>query len=158
MYNNQNQNLSPKAMFKNLSIIHGALIAGQVMFAIVASTIAKNKHFDLNLSADSLLMVAPILAVGCFIMSSFLFKQQLQIAANKSDLKSKITGYQTASIVRMAPLEGASLFNIVVFLLSGNYFTLIISILIVLYFLSFRPTKDRVTDSLNLSYEEQSEL
>lgn len=63
--------------------------------------------------------------------------------------------YQTALIIRFSLLNGASLFGIVCYMQTGNLLFIIISGLLALYFLSLRPTKDKIENDLNLSYEDK---
>jgi hypothetical protein len=50
------------------------------------------------------------------------------------------------------------MFSVVVYLQNENLFYLIISGLIILYFLWIRPTKDKIENDLDLSYEDKIEL
>ncbi|MDB5158274.1 MAG: hypothetical protein JWR50_2981 [Mucilaginibacter sp.] len=155
--NNTDAQKTTQPFIKTISIIHLALIIGQVLFAVVAfaKMDSTNINFDKN---DVFLFVAPIMAIGGFIASNIVFKQQLVRAKDKMVLKDKLVAYQSALITRFALLEGASLFNIVVFLKTGNLLYLIISGLIIFYFIIIRPTKDKVVEDLELSYQESIEL
>jgi hypothetical protein len=155
---NQTREISPKTFLKTISIIHLALMMGQVLFGIVVFTQVHTITFNLKDTHDPFLLVVPIMAIGSFTASVIVFKQLLNAATAKEPLSAKITAYQSALIVRFALLEGASLFGIVTFLLTGNLLFIGISGLLVLYFLIIRPTKDKVQTDLNLSYEETSEL
>jgi hypothetical protein len=77
---------------------------------------------------------------------------------NKTTLLEKLTGYQAALIVRFALLEGPSLFAIVVFTLTNNWFFLLISVCIIVYFITLRPGTEKVADDLQLNYDEKLEL
>ncbi len=157
-YQTQSQQ-SPKAILKTLPIIHIALLLGQVLFCIVVFAIQKQTpKFDISNTADPFLFVVPVMAIACFAISNFLFRQQLTIAAGKPTVAQKIQTYQAASIVRFAPLEGASLFGIVTYMLTGNLLFISISGLIILYFIFIRPTKDKIVTGLNLDYQEKAEL
>jgi hypothetical protein len=97
-------------------------------------------------------------ALSSFIASNFIFKQLLNNIAQKNTLREKLMAYQSALIVRYALLEGASLFGIVCYLLTGNLLFLLISGGLVLYFVTIRPTKSSIQNDLNLSYEDQTEF
>ena len=143
---------------KTITIIHMALMAGQVLFAIVALTITQKTTFNVKYSGDPLLYIVPVIAIAGFLASDYLFKQQIELARTRDTLQSKLMAYQTALIIRCALLEGASLFGIVATLRSGNLFFMMISVSIILYFISFRPTKEKAKSLLKLSYEEELEL
>ena len=138
---------------KTITILYLALLMGQLMFAVVAFSINGSTAVVIDTN-DTIIFIEVIMVTGCFIASNILFKKQLADAAQQSDVKSKLMRYQTALIIRCALLEGASLFSIVNYMTGGNLLYLIISGLIILYFLSFRPTKERIKEDLQLSYDE----
>ena len=151
---------SPAAFVKTNQIIHLALLTGQLMFAVVTYSITSPKgiiHFTFQ-NNDAFTSVAILLAVGGFFLGNFLFKQELNSATEKSSLREKLMAYQTGLIKRLAPMEGGSLFSIVVFMLTGNLFFLLIAGLIIFYFITLRPTKGKIQTDLSLSYEEQMEM
>ncbi len=150
--NSQDQQ-QPNSFLKTITIIHLALLMGQLIFAVLAFTINGSTAIVIDTN-DTYLFVEIIMVIGCFIASTILFKRQLVEAIQQGDVSSKLTRYQTALIIRCALLEGASLFGIVNYMISGNLLYLIISGLIILYFLSFRPTKEKIKEDLQLSYDE----
>ena len=158
MINYQSGQQSPQTTFRTITIIHLALMAGQVMFAAVVLGLTKKAVFSIQYTGDPLLYIVPVMAIASFMASDYLFKQQIDIARTKDTLQSKLVVYQTALIIRSALLEGASLFAIVAMQLTGNLFFIIISVFIILYFFSFRPKKDKLESLLKLSYEEKIEL
>ncbi|WP_121811596.1 hypothetical protein [Mucilaginibacter kameinonensis] len=156
MISKQAQNQSPAAIVKTLPIIHLALVAGQTLFVAVTFIIPKNPVKSAG--NDMLIYIAPILAVTCFIAGHFLFLKLLGNIKSDSTLKDKLMAYQSATIVRLALLEGPSLFSIVGFLLTGNMIFLGITGAIIAYFIYLRPTRQKIEDDLSLSYEEKAEL
>ncbi|SDT54711.1 hypothetical protein SAMN05216490_3982 [Mucilaginibacter mallensis] len=156
--NNQNLPQTPKTFLRTITIIHLALLVGQVIFSVLVFTITKSTFIDLTNTKDPFLFVAPILAVACFIASNFMYKLRLSEAINKPTLKGKLMGYQAALIIRCALLEGPSLFGIVTYMVTRNFLFLLISGLIILYFITIRPTKDKIANDLNLDYEDKMQF
>lgn len=158
MYNNQPIPQNVKGILKTAKIIHLALLSGQLMFAFVTISISKNPSFNMKSVNYPFFIVAPLLAVSCFLIGNFLFKKMVSNLQNKPALIDKLTGYQSALIVKCALLEGSSLFVIVVFMLTNNWFFLLISACIILYFITLRPGTEKVADDLQLNYDEKLEL
>jgi hypothetical protein len=154
MYNQFPQQ-TPRAYLKQISIIHIALFTGQLLFGLVTLFITPQKGIDITNTNDPFLYVVPIVALGSLAASAFLFKLNLNMAIDKDSLNGKLMLYQAALIVKLAPLEGASLLGIVSYMLTGNLLFIIISGLMALYFLSLRPTKDKIANDLDLSYEDK---
>src|ERR1700756_3053429 len=141
MRNYPNPNLNPQATVKVLPIIHLALLIGQVLFATVVYFITPQKGFSLN-GNDPFIFVGLALAAGGFIGGNIIYKQTLSKIAPDATLSQKVSAYQTAFIIRAALMESPSLFSIVAYMLGGNLFFLALTVLIVLYFITLRPTKD----------------
>lgn len=151
---NDNFKPTPDQFVKLISIIHLALLGGQLLFAIVAYAQAAKVFFGIMNTGDPLVYIVAIVAVFGFAASNVMFNVLLKAALAKPSLGEKIVNYQTALIARFALLEGPSLFAIVGFLLSGNLFFLIIAGLLMLYFLMLRPTKDKIDADLDLNFSE----
>ncbi|AYL96923.1 hypothetical protein [Mucilaginibacter celer] len=156
MINKQPANQSAAALVKTTIIIHLALTAGQILFAVVTFLIPKKPAT--GHSNDMLIFIVPTLAVSCFAAGHLLFKKLLSNINSQSPLKAKLISYQSATIIRLALLEGPSLFAIVSFLITGNMVFIGIAGLIILYFIYLRPTRQKIEDDLNLGYDEKAEL
>lgn len=162
---NQPATATPKNALKTTSIIHLALIAGQVLFAVMAFVSGKQIiFFDYkNSRNDVFFYIVPLLAIVGTVVGSFLFNQQLgkfyqQAAGSGKALSEKLKAYQSALIVRYALLEGPSLFGIVCFLITGNLFYLLISACLVITMISLRPSVNAAEAYLQLSYDETQQL
>jgi len=144
---------TPKMYLRTNSVIHIALLIGNVLFALVV--ISQQRNHDTQKANDLFLYIVPSFSAACVLISIFLFKKQLNNAISKTTLKEKLMAYQGALIQRYAPLNGAALFGIVVYELTGQQMYIIISGLLALYLLFLRPTKDKVENDLDLSYEDK---
>lgn len=151
----QNPDLTPQKFLKSLSLIHLALAFGLILFAGVTVFLNSGKETAIRYTDDVFVNVLPVLALVCILTSITLFKKQLITLQSKDSLKDKLKGYQSAFIVRLALLEGPCLFGIVCYLVTGNFFHLIVAGLIILYFISLRPGKEKVETDLKLSHEQQ---
>jgi hypothetical protein len=152
----QSAAINPATFIKTTSIIHLALVMGQIVFAATTLLISKNQAHTQN---DGIFIyISPALALSGFVIGHFLFLKFLGNIKRDSPLKTKLAAYQSATIVRFALLEGPSLFAIVSFMLTGNMVFLGISAAIILYFIYLRPTRQKVEDDLALNYNEKAEL
>jgi hypothetical protein len=157
-YNNQARLPSPKTFFKTLSIIFFALLTGQVLFALVVFSLAKHPHFTLTADNDPLFFISPILTISSAIAGIFVSRQIIAKLAEKETLAQKLAGYQTAIIIRAALSEGPAMLCIVSFMMRENFLFLVIAGLNILYFISFRPSRRKMEEDLNLSYEDKVEM
>ena len=157
MYN-QTSIPNPKSFIKTTTIIHLALLAGQVVFGVAVFFITPNPIIDLKPGNDPFFYISPALVVMGIFLGTFLFKKQLEKVAEKTSLQEKLPVYQSALIMRAAMSEGASLFGIVCMMLTANLFYLLIVGINILYFIWIRPTKFKIEEDLKLDYDEKAAL
>jgi len=141
--------------FKIIQIIYGSLIFGVIAFFLFTYD-SKQKmefHFD-----DSLKYMVPLFFVFIYFLSNFLFKRGISNIRNTDSLFTKLTKYQTANIMRAAPLEGFGFFAIVVAGSYANYYYLLLVGLAILIMLIHFPSKSKFENLLNLTMEEKSKL
>ncbi|MBI3135079.1 MAG: hypothetical protein HYZ14_10445 [Bacteroidetes bacterium] len=138
------------SQIKSLSIIHLALIAGQVFFAAVCIALTGKTEIILNPEGDIFFILVPAVAVFGLIGSNMIFKKLLDQAKQKTTDDEKISAYRSALIVRYALMEAPSLLGIVAYFLQGNLFYLFISGFIILFFMTARPTKEKTEMDLNI--------
>lgn len=127
---------------KTLKIIHLGICSGIILayFFIGHFSIEELKNYSLD--SDQLVYIAiPIVA---FILSSYLFKNQLKQINSNLTLEEKMPSYQSASIVRWAILEGAAF--AILFLVPGMP---IFGIFLILYLAFLSPTEDKINYDLN---------
>ncbi|HWZ03158.1 MAG TPA: hypothetical protein VNX40_06060 [Mucilaginibacter sp.] len=157
MYN-QTSASTPIALIKTTIIIHLALLIGQVLFGAAVFFITPNAAINLKPGNDVFFYVLPFMIVMTIFLGSFLYKQQLANASEKTTIKEKLGVYQTAFIFRAAMSEGASMFGIVCMMITGNLFYLILVGVNALYFIWIRPTREKIEDTLNLDYNEKAAI
>lgn len=156
MYYRNNINPNPRSAVKMLTIIHAGLIAGVVLFTLVTFSITPQRGF--SFATDPFVIIDIILPVFGIVVGNLVYKTLVAKIPSDKSLNQKIAAIQAASIVRFALLEGPSLFSIVVYMLTGNLLFLMILALVLAYFISVRPSRNKVIEDLNLDYNEQAEL
>jgi hypothetical protein len=156
----RNNTINQRTFLKTMAMIHVALVAGQVLFAIAVIAINNNKApFSFSVSgSDVFMMIVPLMGIGAFAVGRFVFAKVLESAKTKTTLVEKLSVYQSATLIRFAFCQGASLFAIVITMITSNIFYLAISAILVLYMIFLKPSCDRIESDLNLTFEEQAEL
>lgn len=128
---------------KILQIIHLGLCAGLVVAYIAIGNLLNFENISIpKLDAIS----APFLAIplGSFLLSNFMFKQQLQKVDSAMKMEEKLPIYQTAFIMRMAILEGAAF---VILILKKEL--IVFGLLLIAYMIFLRPTMERIENDFN---------
>ena len=149
------------AAFKVLSIMHKALLMGQVLFACVCIYLVYTNTIPPSAQElDKILQViALIAAAGGIYAGMTLFKKKLiQIRAMQADAKEKFALYRTACLMQWALLEGPSIFCTICFFLTGKDTFLALVLIIIFIFILTAPSKLKMQLQLPISEAELEDL
>jgi len=147
--------------FKALKILHTVLLAGQCLFLIVMVFLVTRKSTAMvDPSFDKILQVVALLVSfgGVFAATSIFKKRLLEINTNATINTEKGNQYRAANIFRWAMIEGASLFAIICFFLTGNYSFAALAIALIIFFALTTPSKLKAMIQLQLSEQEVDTL
>ncbi|MGE0079361.1 MAG: hypothetical protein AB7S48_15985 [Bacteroidales bacterium] len=155
----ETQPLTSKEYFRGLSIMHFALIAGQVIFGIIAFALGKtiSNGFDPT-TQQGLLIAVPIFIIGTFIASTIVFRKRVENIKTRSTLNEKMTEYRAALIISYAMLEGGSMFAIVAYILTSNIILLSLSALIIAVMIINKPSIQKAVSDLELNSDDEKKL
>ncbi|MCW5908220.1 MAG: hypothetical protein KIS94_10195 [Chitinophagales bacterium] len=150
--------MTSKAYFKSLALLHFALTMGQVIFLMVLvylHTSLMPEQADKTF-ATVLMYFVPAVALLSFSTGSFIYRTKLTALKTVSSLSEKLTGYRLTMITRFALWEGASLFSLIAYQLTGNNLFTVITVVFVLLFIVVRPTPEKLVYELELSPDEKA--
>ena len=145
---------TPDSLIKTMSIIHLALLAGQMLLALGAFAQSTKIFFGIMYLDDYYVYVVPVLAMAGLFGGYVLFKKQLKAIRYKSPMSEKLAAYQNALIIRFALLEIPSLFAIAAYMVIGNLFFLAVSGFLMIYFIFLRPTTEKIDTDLQLDLDD----
>lgn len=143
---------------KTLTLIHAALVFGLVAFGAVSYFYGVGFVGQFEVTGDLFIYLIPILAMLGYFGSKIIFKNRLAAIETSDTLSSKLSHYQSASIVKYAFIEGPAILAFFVFMDNGYTLYFSIAVCLVLYLAIQRPTKDKLIQDLHLSPKEQREL
>jgi len=143
--------------FRALRIIYFAIIAGPTIFGLIAFFLIKSGNFEpeMNSLHKIFVYIVPAFAITGILGSTRIFKSQLSPLRQKKELTGKMEGYRSALIVRYALIEGPAFFAIVVYMLTGIPMYLGIAGLVLLSFLTLKPTAGKAAIDLELNPDEK---
>lgn len=148
-----------KAYFSSLSILFYAMAAVQLIFAIVAFFLRSQGSMgpeDAELG-QLFLIIAASLILLTQLASRFLINKRLE-TIRKLDFRAKLTQYKGLFILRIAFLEGSSLFCLVTYLITGYLWLLVLGMGMLLLFLTYYPSLNKVVNELELDTSERRQL
>jgi len=147
---------------KALVVLHKAMLTGQLLFGAIAFYLVYSNMFLPSLQGQEKLLqvIAVILSAAGVIGGNALFKKRLLQAREikRGDIQSRFGAYRSACILQWVLIEGPCLFNIICFLLVGNYAFLALAIALVMYFAILAPSRAKTAIHLQLNDREMTQL
>ena len=144
---------------KALKVIHIGLTAGVVLFLIIA-VVLQLTGFEPELKELEMILlgVTAVAAFSGIFAGNMIFRKRLEQLIELKNLNEKLTGYQSALIVKYALIEGPAFFTVVAYLLTTNVLFPVIAVFLVVVMVLSAPRKDKLITDLNLSMKETSIL
>ncbi len=144
---------------KSLQIVHLALVAGLiVMTALIVFLNMQRVNREQIDEAVPFIVVGAVSALLNLLLSKIVFSKQVSSVKTLQSLDDKLYRFRQAFLTKMALLEGAGIFNVIVTFLTGSYITLAFALVIVIAMYFQKPTKFSVTEALGLSPDESARL
>jgi hypothetical protein len=142
-----------KSFFRVLTIIHFAMIAGLMMITVLF--MSSDGLGTLSFTQEPFEFLIPIVLVGAIFIGKLVSKTLLTKGIKNKTLQQKLGVYQTAHIVRIAPIEGIGFFAAVTYSTTNNLFFLLIVGLTLLMILTLMPTKEKIESAILMNSEDQ---
>lgn len=149
---------SAKQIIKSLKLIHIALILGQLMFAAIAHVLIKSNFVFFGGFEDPFIFVVPALFLFSISGGKTIYKKLLEPSFNEESLQKKLTILRTAFIVRYATTEAATIVAIVAYILSMNFLYILLAALMIGFFVTLKPKKDKIESDLRIDYRMKTEF
>jgi hypothetical protein len=144
------------AQLKTMMIIYGALLMGLAFgtFILFPEMESYNATFDED---NIMVYVVPAMLFAAIFLGDLLFKKTINEAKEK-ELPAKVMTYQTAMLMRLAPLEGVAFFSLIQLGQTSNALFLYVLSVAMAYMLYLAPTRARISKELQLNNSEQREF
>lgn len=141
-----------------LKILHQAMLMAQLIFAGIMFYLVYSKSIVPVMAAEEkmLQVIALISTAGSIFSGLGIFKKKIALIKEQplSSTVEKLNSYKLACIFLWALIEMASFFNIICFILTGNYAFLALAAVLIIYFAMQAPTKNKVAQHLDISSSE----
>ncbi len=149
--------MQPNTFIKTLTMIHGSLLAGLVLFTGFVYWQGGSFIAEMN-GSDFFIYLVPIAAAMGYFLGKFLFEKNLATIHKEDSLGSKLTTYQMASLIQYALIEGPAFLALIAYYQNGNALHLVIAISLAVYLFALRPKQQRIENILQLAPDEKSRL
>ena len=142
---------TPNKIVKTISIIHLALLAGPLL---TGSIFYLKTEINTNGSEnDIFIYIFPMISLAGIFASKAVYRILLNPLKQKKNLRDKLAGLQSASLIQYALVEGPAFLNIIWFSQTGNMLYLTIGGVLLFYLFILRPTKTKIENDLELKGE-----
>lgn len=150
-----------KDALRAISVFFYSMIGGLLMFTVIIfalNFLQKPVLLDQSLTRMFFIAILAIATISIF-MATRLYKKRIADALSPGMiLMDKLNIYRAALILFLALCEGAGLFAVIVYFLTGYKLLLVIICVVLLAMLQKRPEKSKIFNELQLSSQEQLEL
>lgn len=150
------QSNSPATALKTLKIIHFAIMGGPLLFAtFTVFNLLSSDETQLIDTTNPLSYFPLLMAIVVIPVSNYMFSSTLKKGLEgQTELGMKLGSFQTAHIIKMALLEGCTLFALV-----GSFTTYTVAnfgVFVVMFALMIlsTPSAFKLVETLNLTPEE----
>ena len=155
--------VSPKAKdaLRAINTFFYSMIGGMLIFTVIVFALnffEKPSLADETLVTIFFIVVLFIAAISISIAGRMYAKRIAGAQTPGMSLMNKLNIYRAALVLYLALCEGAGLFAVIVYFLTGNKLLLIVVVIVLLAMLFKRPEKSKIFNDLQLSSQEQLEL
>lgn len=153
----ENQKIEPSNFFKMMSLIFTALLAGMILMGGIMCLMNPTKNFDFDLKNQLLVIMLVVMIAGIF-GSNAVYNFLKNKIENNNSIGEKIAKIQSANLARLALVEAPALLGIVLYMVESNLAFLMLSAIMILYFLTLKPSKEKILDDMNLTSDERRQF
>lgn len=142
--------METKAFIKTFSLIHYAMVTGVLLCGLALYYVRGDAFLRFEKTEeDMLFFISPMVAAAGIVFSRFLPNLIIKSRSMNTE-EEKLGGFKVYYLIKYALLEGAGLFNVIAFYLSGNSLHLLIAAIMVLLLYIEKPTEEKLKLFLNL--------
>ncbi|GAB0155573.1 hypothetical protein CHRYSEOSP005_08340 [Chryseobacterium sp. Alg-005] len=153
----QNENATPASSLKGINIIFFGLLLGMVAMGSMIYITNPTENFSFDFKNPLLILTLIMMITGVFV-SGFLYNSLKSKIEKNDSLNSKISKIQQALLIRFALIEGPALLGIILYLKESNLAFLMLSAMMILYFITLKPSKSKLADDMDLTSEQRREI
>jgi hypothetical protein len=151
-------NILPPSPFREMQKLYRIFLSCQIVLWAMAVLLVQTGLFKpfATENLDRLLQVIAVFySFAAVIIGLQLFKRKLEsIKSGTGTVRDKLSHYRSASLVQWALLEGAGIFCVICYLVSGNWAFLGLAIMLLAIFGGLNPFRQKVMLQLRLTEQD----
>ena len=137
-----------------------ALLAGQLLFAVIIFLLQTFTNMNTMLQADTQLFtcIGAAAIFICIILNQSLFKKRIETIQQEPVLETKLHAYRALYIMRFALAEAPVLFATILVFITGNQLIWVFVVTGMVYGFTLKPSKERLIQELQLGSDDIEKL
>jgi len=144
---------------KILTILHLGLLMAQLTFIVIIFVLVNEESSIIDIKIQNILLISvPLTVISIIFSGRFFYQQKLKKIKLKTDLRNKLKEYQQIQIIQFAFSEAGALTCFLASFLTQNLVFVYGSIGVLIYFLSIKPSKNRLEKELDLDFKDLQSL
>lgn len=148
-----------KNQFSTIMIIYLAILIGLLFFFGFSYYLVENNIIESNQDSDGVFKIlVPIIGIISMFLSFKLYNSRVSNSEKYKELSEKLLQYRSIKIMQWAILEGASFLSLVAFLLTGNYFYVIVLLFLIGFIVFVRPSKENFINDFQVEGIEKNSI
>lgn len=159
---NKSGDILPKKNLRTTLVLFLSIVSGVFLFMLAAVLIAQTRGplmQDLNKSRSILIALITGFSFVCLLAARMLLSKGMAAAKNSlNPLNDKLNQHRAALIKYLLLCEMPVMAGIILFLFTGDFIFQVFAAVFIGFMLSVMPTRKRVTEQLQLDWQQQSEL
>ncbi|WP_235295934.1 hypothetical protein [Portibacter marinus] len=150
--------MKSKGFYRSISIIHTSLFIGQLMLFAILLYLKQDFELKTDFQEDIFLLILPALILSVYFLGNYIYQSRIKSIIPSESLDQKLITYRSAVIIRLALIEGVTLLALMIYFINGNSMYLIMALILLVYFYSLKPGKDKLNDKAQLSAQERQQI
>lgn len=140
-------------------LIHVAIFLSMIIFFAIALYFKTQHLFAPGAQLKQyLLVLVPLVAIAGITAANMLFKTKMDSLQTDDSFDKKLAVWRQAFIIKCALVEAPVLFSLVALMLTSDKLFAIIATLLLGYFISLFPSKEKIADNLPLAPHEKNDI
>jgi len=147
-----------KNQYKTLNFIYIAILISMSVAAIISVIVVSKMGLLPVFNQENLAVIKSVVIIALLAgipISHIFFFKKIKHIDKTINLLDKIKAYQSAFIARIAMLEGIGILAAIGYLVSADNSFLYMFGVVFILFIIHAPTKNRISNDLNLTEEEE---
>ena len=140
----------PKNYYASLRLVFLSIFAAPLMFLAVVIFTRNGENTPLVIGNDPFFFIVVIMGTGAIIASKFLYEKRLASIKAMSTPDEKLNAWRALFIMRVAIIEGVTLFTVIVFQMQHTDIYMFIALALSAFQITHYPKENKIKNDCEI--------